>query len=69
MNDQQTSTPTTECVFRLFQHVGAVLIRHNDIILERRVHGFSDLADKALRLLSISPEIYWTPRRKSWGSA
>ena len=46
-----------------------VLIRDDERILERRVHGFTDLADRALDLLGFDPEIYWKPRGKSWGSA
>lgn len=65
MNDQPTAKPTTECVFRLFQHVGAVLIRVDDRILERRVHGLSEHAVLALKLLDFDPAIFSRPRRKS----
>lgn len=69
MNDQATSKPTTECAFRLFQHVAAVLICNDDTVLERRVHGFTELTDRVLHLLGFEPEIFWIPRRKSWSSA
>jgi len=69
MNDRPTSSPTTECVFRLFQHVNAVLVRKDGSVLDRRVHGMTDLTERALTLLEFDPAIFWSPRIKSWTSA
>lgn len=72
MNGRPTATPTAECVFRLYQHVSSVLIRTDqapDVVAERRVHGFTDLTDRALRMLSLDPAIFWTPRTKSWAAS
>jgi transposase len=69
MNDRPTATPTTECVFRLFQHVGSVLIRNNqasDTVAARKPHGLTDLTQQVLDLLGTRTAIYWTPRGKSW---
>lgn len=69
MNDRPTAAPTTECVFRLFQYVAVVLVRNNLRVLDRKVHGMTDLTDQALKLLEFDPAIFWTPRPKSWAAA
>ena len=67
MNDRPTSTPTTECFFRVFQYIASVLVRDDGgRILERRVHGMSSLTERALLAIGFEAEIFWTPRRKSW---
>ncbi len=69
MNDRPTATPTTECVFRLFLLVSAVLVCESGQTPERHVHALDALPRKVLKLLAFDPSIFSTPRRKSWGVA
>jgi len=65
MNDQPTSTPTTESAFRLFAHVAVVLVIVEGRVVDRILSGMSIHVRKILRLLDVPVSAFTTP----WNNA
>ena len=60
MNDQPTSTPTTESAFRLFAHVAVVLVIVEGRVVDRILSGMSIHVRKILRLLDVPVSAFTT---------